>query len=411
MAKNNIELAIGSKFDGEGFQKLNSALKSSAGNVRRVSGAVGGMLGALEGMDGTIGKVTRTAGGLVGGFLSMGVWGIAIGAATSLVGWINKVFKEAKNTTEELKRMNNAWMTAEGRAAAYARRVKEWKNAKKEADDAAKKAEEEQAEAIRKKQYAMDYAFKKGLEETKAKIAAEKEYDKYLMKTAELKDEIDGLDDDTRAKNSIGREIAFAQKWGDDRGVEEGRLRLKLLEKKIADKTAQMKEIAEKKLADEKKSADIAEKRAKIAEAREKSEKKIKELDEKMANLRNEALKLEENASRARGGKTFGEWQRGERQREQDQKKADVRQKNVIANAEKEIAQLESEQRRFGKGFNKQRADRLAKLREFVADQDPKNNPALKEVERLEKEKMELIKKTKEDIAAIAKTIKDGVTA
>jgi len=407
MVKNNIELNIGSKFDGEGFQKLNAALKKSSGNVRQVGGAVGNMLSSMDGLDGSAGKLVRTASGLISGFLSMGVWGVAIAGVTKLIGLLSELNQQTKDATLAAKGLSKEYMTVEAAARGYQRRVESWKKAKADKDEKDAKA----AEAAKK---ARDAEIKAIDERTQA----EKEYDQYLMKTAALKEKIAGLSNEQIAVNSAQRQLDFANKWGGNYAQTEADLNLQLAQKALAsamEAERKSREEAAKKLADEtsakeKAVADqkaAAEREAKVAKMKEEQAKRVKDIDDKVAALKERAAQLEENAARARGGKTFGEWQRGERQREQDQKKADVRQKNVIKNAEKEIAQLESEQRRFGRGFSKARADRLSKLREFVADQDPKNNPALKEAEALEKQKMDLIAKTQRDIADIAKSVKD----
>lgn len=75
-----------------------------------------------------------------------------------------------------------------------------------------------------------------------------------------------------------------------------------------------------------------------------------------------------------------------------------------------QIEVLEAERRRNGRGFNPQRAAALARLREFVADQNPANNPALKLAEQLEKQKLDLIAKTNRDIADISARLKDATT-
>lgn len=144
MAKNNIELSIGSTFDGEGFNKLNTALKTSGGNIRRVSGAVGSMLGRFEGMPGTLGKATRAVGGLLGGLMQFGPVGLtvaaAVGAFKLIIGPLQKVREETKLLKENLDRMSNAWKTAEGRAAAYQRTVAKWKQKEQDRIDAEKEA-------------------------------------------------------------------------------------------------------------------------------------------------------------------------------------------------------------------------------------------------------------------------------
>lgn len=72
-------------------------------------------------------------------------------------------------------------------------------------------------------------------------------------------------------------------------------------------------------------------------------------------------------------------------------------------NAEKELARLEANARR-GKAFtNAHDKARMAKLREFIADQDPNNNPALKKAKELEEKRRKLEEKMQKDIDTITK--------
>lgn len=44
MAKSDLTLRIGTKYDGEGFKKLNQSLKESQGTVRKVTSATAGLI-------------------------------------------------------------------------------------------------------------------------------------------------------------------------------------------------------------------------------------------------------------------------------------------------------------------------------------------------------------------------------
>lgn len=412
MARNNIELNIGSKFDGEGFNKLNTALRSSSGNIRRVSDVVGNMLSNMDGLDGSIGKVVRTAGGLVGGLLSMGVWGVAIGAVVKFVGWLGNMRSQVKEARLAARGLSKEFMTLDAMARGYQRRVEEWKQKKRESDEADARAAKAAERAKQAEFEAMD-----------KRIQMEKEYDQYLMKTAELKEKIAGLSDEQIAVNSARRQVEFANKWEGTFGRTEAQLNLELAQKAAAAKFNQLAdeitaeldaadaeaEAAQKAAAAKKKSAEAEEKRAKI---KDESEKKLKELDDKIAAAKENAAQLEANAARARGGKTFGEWQRGERELEREQKKEAQRQQRVIDNAQRERdaigGRIFDVNGRLKKSANAADIARFKKLGEFLADQDPNNNPALKEAKRLENEKADLIAKVQRDIADIAAAINNN---
>ena len=165
-------------------------------------------------------------------------------------------------------------------------------------------------------------------------------------------------------------------------------------------------------------------KEAEAAKVRADAAKKVEDIERNIVHLKDlaarkdaEAARLEANAARARGGKTFGEWQRGERAIANENRRRNVRQANVVRNAQREIAQLQDERRRFGRGFNPARAKRLAQLMEFVNDQNPANNPAAKaakaardRAEQLQKERDGVQKAMKDALDQINGKLTDALT-
>ena len=125
--------------------------------------------------------------------------------------------------------------------------------------------------------------------------------------------------------------------------------------------------------------------------------------------MREEAAALEQNAGRARGGVTFGEWQRGEREIARENARRENRQKNVVKQAEAERDRLLEQARREGRGFNPQHRRRLELLNEFLNNQDPKNNPKLKAAEMKEAERDRLLKDQKTAIDKILAAVEKGV--
>jgi len=111
MAKGNIELEIGTKYDGDGFNKLNNALKHSGGQVKKASGAVNQLANAMSDMGGKAGKAVGIIGGLAGSFAQMGVAGLVLGgiqlAVQGIVAWFERGKKKAeefaKTIVEKLK--------------------------------------------------------------------------------------------------------------------------------------------------------------------------------------------------------------------------------------------------------------------------------------------------------------------
>lgn len=101
MAKSDIVLDIGTRFNGEGFTKLNQSIKGAAGKTRQASQSINQVVQALGGVEGRVGKIFNSINGLMGGFAQGGAFGLAfagIGAAFTLV--MNKI-KEAKEKAKQ----------------------------------------------------------------------------------------------------------------------------------------------------------------------------------------------------------------------------------------------------------------------------------------------------------------------
>ncbi len=230
-----------------------------------------------------------------------------------------------------------------------------------------------------------------------------------------------------REEARIAEDLAEAQRKIDERNAKELAEKRAEEERKLAEMRAEESRKAEREAEREAEARARAEERAAEKEARERRKAAEDEVKKQMENIRKlhaermaaldeehrkalkEAAKLEEIAARARGGKTFGQWQHGERQIEREQRRADDRQKKVVENAQKELARLEKTARR-GRGFrNAHDMERIAKLREFILDQDPNNNPALKKAQQLEAEKLKAAKDTAKRLDDIAKKL-DAIT-
>ena len=149
--------------------------------------------------------------------------------------------------------------------------------------------------------------------------------------------------------------------------------------------------------------------RKRIEIIKEETAEKIKAIDKELSKMREEAAALEQNAGRARGGVTFGEWQRGEREIARENARRENRQKNVVKQAEAERDRLLEQARREGRGFNPQHRRRLELLNEFLNNQDPKNNPKLKAAEMKEAERDRLLKDQKTAIDKILAAVEKGV--
>lgn len=432
MANGQINLTIAERRTGNGLASaandvgiLNSRLGMSKKGVADLSRAAG-MLG------GTFGQVFKL---VLGG----GMWQVGAMALTKVVGLVkkhNELMKDARLAAQGLSR---DYMSLEAIARGYQRRVEQYRKRKAESD----KAEEDAARAAERAQDA-------ALRRTLAHLGIEKEYYTLQQRIVEEKRKAALIDADdlTRAKAMAAelkeqanlrvrlaqRDIDAAKVKGDlseqmnaeeamklarlqvETAVKEGEKIVRDAEKKMAEEAA----AAAKKLEDEKAKLEAeAEKRRRDAEKKATNERidairqehkaKMDALEEEIRKAHDEAQVLEQNAQRARGGKTFGEWERGERDLARDERRQNIRQQNVIRNAQRELSRLEGNARR-GRAFtNAHDLARMARLREFIADQDPNNNPALKRAQELEKQRKEAEAKMQKDIDAIRKAIEDKV--
>ena len=330
--------------------------------------------------------------------------------------------------------LSREYMSLEAAARGYHKRVNEWRRAKAESDKAeaaAAAARKNEADAAKRraaenltftnkfydleKQIAAEQRARIALgadEQTQLRLKAEtlKEAAKYATAAAQR-----GLDSarasgDIYAIDIAAQELKLAQER--ERTLE---ATLRAEEKERREKAAALE--AEKKAAAEKAAALEAEKKAaKENEARIKAtadERKrqhaeeLKALDDEIAKARELAQKLEENASRARSGVSASQWARDEEAAQRDADKAERKRQRMVDNAQKRLAQI-AEQRRHGFGRNARTDKEIARLQEFVNNQNPANNPALKQVNELEAKRTALIEQSQKDIAGILAELKGG---
>ena len=171
--------------------------------------------------------------------------------------------------------------------------------------------------------------------------------------------------------------------------------------KNLADGQAKIKEKADKKAAEK---AAKEELKAKMETLNKLHAERMKQIDKEIAAAKKEADELEKNAARARG-KSFGDWQRGERDLARKKRTEDGQNEKNINAAKNELKRLEERQRRSPRSMTKGQRERMARLREFLIDQDPKNNPALKKAQELEAKKQKLAEDTANGIKEIKKIL------
>lgn len=424
---NIIKLVFQTVAAGSGLAEVNAqtaALQKRLGKMGQGAAILGRAFGNLGNL----------AGRSIGMLLQGGIWGAAASVAVSAIGKIadkwrehNRLMKDAALAARGLSR---EYMTAEFQAKQVQKRVEKWRKA---AADAAKEA----AAAER----AEKAAAAERLAQRKEANVKENEYHRILEKISAEKHKaaLEDADELTRLKARVALAIEAAKANTDEarRGVRQAaetggdtymaKMRLELAKaeqanavrsaKKLVDEYKAAKQAAEDE-AQERFDAMVAEDEAeaerqrkreqgerKMAEIRKQTAEAVKRLEDQIAGKRAEADALERNAARARGV-SFGDWQRGERNLERQGRTDDRRQANRERAVDDEIARIEKTSPMARSAWAKKR---LAKLREWKADQDPGNNPAAKEADALEKKRDEILREQDKKLGEI-KALLEEVT-
>ena len=108
-------------------------------------------------------------------------------------------------------------------------------------------------------------------------------------------------------------------------------------------------------------------------------------------------------AARARGV-SFGDWARGERDRDRQGRTEARRQANRERQVDDEIAKIEGTSPRARSKWHRQRLERL---KAWKANQDPANNPAAKEADALERKRDELLAEQNRKLDKIASLLEE----
>lgn len=387
-----------------------------------------------------LGRAFGNIGGVVGRGLGMllqgGIWGAAAEGAVFAIGKIvdgvrrhNQLLKDARLAARGLSR---DWNSVERAHAGYLRRVEAWRKAADEAKraeaDAAAKAKEaaEKKEAMNRrgfeytrKYYTLEAAI--AAEAEKAGLASEDEVTRLRTKVKLMLD--------AAKANVRDKQIALqASEAGDKYDRENAQMELKLALAQQKNVTAEarrmvddyrqakalkedeIEETMERMREEDEKKAEIAKKQAEAARAEGEIRKRygeaIRRIEDQIVAKRGEAARLEANAARARGV-GFGDWARGERDIAREERAEERRQANRERSVDDEIARLEKQSPRFR---TKWQRDRLAQLKTWKANQDPGNNPALKEAAALEQKRDELLREQNSKLDKIATLLEAATT-
>jgi hypothetical protein len=399
---------------GEGF----SALSTHLGNV---GGVIGRTLGALA--RGNIYGAAAQVGGKI--------------IETLVDRWKkhNELMREARFAARGL---TSDYRSLERQARQYQKRVEGYRKAAeevREAEEANAKAAEEAAKAkIDGRRAAMK--LERDYYSLEAQIAAEK-----AKQGLNSKDEITQLRTKVKlmldvAKANVAdkeRKAAHAEEnWktmgGSGGDVDIAKKELELAKAKQVNEIAAAKQlVADYKARKAKEKADAEAAVEAQMEAmrredfeREEQQKKREQGEKKIADIRKAAAEAVQRiegqiaaakkageewglaAGRARG-KSFGDWDRGERDRAKDEANAERKQRNRERNVDAEIEKIE---KTSPMARSKWAKDRLRKLRKWREFQNDENNPG-NAVNDLEAKKQAILDKSEKHLAAIENAMKN----
>lgn len=436
MSSSTLRLVFQTVLAGSGFAKLDaqtSAMQKRLGKVAQGAQVMGQAFGSA-------GKVVGRSLGML---LTGGIWGaaaaVAVKAVESITSAVRKHREEVKALDREVERVKRGYAkgfdTTEFREAAYARRLgsyaQEDADAKKAAEDAAKareaaaKRESESRKAMGRLEleyYGLEESI--ALERMKSGLESGKENERLKARLALVL---------ATAKASVSareRELAVKEReWkrGDGKGedVDLARKRLELAKAEAETAKASVKaeveafrerkrqereeaerreEMAAAEFEEERRKAALREKgEAKAAEIRKKAGEDAEAVEAKIAEAKKRGEAWEARAEAARG-QSFGDWQRGERDRERQERGDERRRKGRLASVDREIGRLA---RTNPKLRTEGQSKRLKDLVEWRRMQDAKNNPANGEVADLERERQLIAERSEKHLEAISKAMKD----
>ena len=204
MAKSDITLDIGSKFNGEGFKKLNQSIKGAATQTRNASKNINGVVQALGGVEGQVGKIFNNIGGLMGAFAQGGLFGLAVaGIGTAFKFVMDKIDEAKKKAEEAAKAMKESFQKMFDKLGDNISRIRESGNSRVEqgnySTDRMSKAitREQKAEIAKIRSEGIDRRSTMTDEDEKALDLAEEELKIQQLITKNLKEQ-----SDLRVKNA-----------------------------------------------------------------------------------------------------------------------------------------------------------------------------------------------------------------
>jgi len=422
---NIVKLVFQSIAQGSGFAKVSS----DTANLRKNLGFAGHAANRLGQAFGEIGNL---AGGALGAVLRGNFWelgALALHKTISLVKDHNKLMKDAALAARGL---SSEYMSLEKIAAGYQKRVESWKRRAEEADRAEKEASDKKKQAIdaylesqkKAEEFATAYAaaeHKIAAESQKAGLASDNEI-------VRLRTKVKLMMDEAKVRVAAAQEqVRLKAKHGDEQGMALAKKDLELAVVQQANAVREAKKlVAEykkaKALKDEETEQTMEKMRREDAILEEQTRKKtrlekaqgevrkkyadaVKKIEDEIARKKEESARLEANALRARGV-SFGDWMKDERNRARDKRTSDRQQAIRESSVDAEIARLEKTNPRTRTAWQN---NRLAKLKEWKADQNPNNNPAEKDLKALADKRDKLVEEQNQKLERIAKLLEEAV--
>lgn len=432
MDGNVVKLVFQSVMAGSGFARVNAETSELMRKMGKMSQGVQIMGRAFGNLGGIMG---RSLGMLMQG----GIWGAAAEVATAAIGKAVSTFREwnrlAKDAQLAARGASREYMTLEYAHAQYLKRVERWRKAADEArraeEEAAAKSKEaaerlaesrRQAVVFAQQYYALEDRIAQ--ERERAGLQSDKEVERLRAKVKLMLDAARAEVADRK------RGVDTAKETGGWDAVEIARKELELAVERQRNVVAEARRLVSEHRRAKEEAVAAAEAEARLEamreedEAREAAERKRLEGERKAGEIRKacaeavarveaqiaakraEADALEADARRARGV-GFGDWARGERDRARGERAEARKQANRERGVDDEIARIEAMSPRVRSKWHR---DRLAKLKEWKADQDPANNPALAEAAALEQKRERLLEEQNAKLDKIAGLLKEAVS-
>ena len=394
-------------------------LENAAKDIQAVDKSLPGLRRGLVVVGSAFGSMGSQIANVANMLLAGGVWGAAMAAATfavkGLIGWWDRLCMKNDEVTRKFREQQKALRSLEATTAAYQRRVQMWKDAKADADRAAADAQEAEKNAAETAKRQMEEAHQLALRyyDLQQKLAdletkrGELSDDEETRLRARIKLMLDAAKHDVSQKR-LAMDHANRTGGGMDRELAGSELAIALKNQELV--TAEARKMVKayrdaKKLAEEKRAMEFqaalradfmraeAERKQREAQGmrdrlREKTSRQVQDVEKQIEAAKAEADALEENAARARG-RSFQDWQRGERDRAREGRSD--RTKRAMQANESELARLEEQARKSPRAMSQWARNRLARLREWKADQNPANNPALNAVNDLQAKRDKLL--------------------